>query len=158
MSELILDQDRVAGDVDDVREAFWPKVKSVLGRVPFVKDAVALYYALLDPDTPFWVKGMVATTLLYFISPMDAVPDILTAAGYTDDATILYVTLQLVADHVTGRHHRMAADALGTEYVEPALDDVLIEEPATGGADMAATTDDEDLDPFVDDDRDTSVS
>jgi uncharacterized membrane protein YkvA (DUF1232 family) len=98
-SEVALD-----ADVLVVTRGFGPKIRKVLGKVPFVGDAVAMYYAMLDLETPFWVKGTLAAALMYFIAPLDAIPDVFQLAGFADDATLLYVTLQLVREHVSADH------------------------------------------------------
>lgn len=107
-----IDRNEIDETMEQVREGFWPKVRRTLGRVPFVPDAVAMYYAMLDLRTPFWVKGVLATALLYFIMPLDTVPDFLSVAGYADDATLLFMTLKLVADHVRPEHLDHARTAL----------------------------------------------
>lgn len=102
----------VQGDVEEVQRKFWPKVAEVAGKVPFVPEAVAMYYALLDMNTPFWVKGVIASTLLYFIAPLDTVPDFLAAAGYADDATLLFMTMRLLHDFVLPKHVEQARELL----------------------------------------------
>lgn len=117
----------VEGDVEEVKKAFWPKVAEVAGRVPFVPDAVAMYYALLDLETPFWVKGVIASTLLYFIAPLDTVPDFLAAAGYADDATLLFMTARLLHEFVKPHHVEKARELLQLPHDDdfPDMDSVL---------------------------------
>ena len=81
-------------EIEEVKKTFFDKVKAVAGRVPFVPDAVSMYYCMLDPRTPFWVKATVAGALLYFISPFDAILDAIPVVGYADDAIVVYVALR----------------------------------------------------------------
>jgi uncharacterized membrane protein YkvA (DUF1232 family) len=91
---------------------FWAKVRRVLGRVPFLEDAVAAYYCARDPQTPTQVKAILFGALAYFILPTDLVPDILTAFGFVDDAAILSYAYRRVAEYVTPAHREKAQAAI----------------------------------------------
>src|SRR3546814_11054572 len=69
-------------------------------RVPFLDDAVSAYYAAFDPQTPRSVKAMLLAALAYFVVPSDLVPDFIAGLGFTDDATVLFTTIRLVAGHI----------------------------------------------------------
>ncbi len=64
-----------------VKRAFWPKLKRVAGKVPFLREALALYYCALDPETPLKAKAIAFAALAYFILPLDAIPDAIAALG-----------------------------------------------------------------------------
>ena len=89
-------------------KSFWAKVKSTAGSVPFVNDVVALYYCMMDSSTPMPVKASIVACLGYFISPVDAIPDIIAMLGFTDDAGVVTATLALVGTHVTADHYRQS--------------------------------------------------
>ena len=89
-----------------VEKGFWKKVRKVTGKVPFLRDAIALYYCMLDAKTPLWVKGVVAGALVYFISPVDAIPDVIPALGYTDDLAVIAGTIKAVSMHLKPEHYR----------------------------------------------------
>jgi uncharacterized membrane protein YkvA (DUF1232 family) len=91
-------------EIRDVEESFVDKVLSVVGKIPFALDAAAMYYCLRDPKTPFWVKASIAGALLYFISPIDAIPDFIPVVGYADDAAVVYASMALVHRHITDEH------------------------------------------------------
>jgi len=76
--------------------------------VPFASDALAVWYCARDEATPMAAKGMMFAALAYFVSPLDAVPDILAGIGYTDDAAVFMAMLALVGRHLKP-HHREAA-------------------------------------------------
>ncbi|MEX2113767.1 MAG: YkvA family protein [Pirellulales bacterium] len=66
-----------------------------------VERSLQLYYALDGPDTPKWAKGVIIGALGYFITPLDAIPDFVPAAGYSDDLGVLVLALATVAFCIT---------------------------------------------------------
>jgi uncharacterized membrane protein YkvA (DUF1232 family) len=66
-----------------------------------VDRALQLYYALEDPTMPRWAKVVIIGSLGYFITPTDAIPDLVPAAGYSDDLGVLVLALATVAMHIT---------------------------------------------------------
>ncbi|SDE67173.1 YkvA family protein [Sporomusa acidovorans] len=52
-------------------------------------NALLLYYAWRHPQTPGYLKGLLAALLLYLFSPIDLVPDYLPVVGIADDAVLL---------------------------------------------------------------------
>lgn len=103
-----------AHTVDD--GMFWQKVRKVMGKVPFVLDAVAMYYCMVDPETPLWVKAQIAGAIAYFICPVDLLPDFLVPLGYTDDAAVIAACLTIVRSYVTDAHWTKAKNVL---FVDP---------------------------------------
>ena len=91
---------------------FWATVRRTAGKVPFVNDALAMYFAMLDDETPLPAKATIAAALAYFVLPADVIPDVLPVIGYTDDAATIAGALGLVATHVTREHKRLARKAL----------------------------------------------
>lgn len=93
---------------------FWDKVtncaksagKAVLG------NALKIYYAAQDKDTPLWAKTTIYSALAYFISPIDAVPDITPFIGYSDDAAVLVSAIAAVAAHIKDEHVEHANETL----------------------------------------------
>lgn len=100
--------ERAYRDRNHVRRAFWPKLARVLAEVPFAEELVAAYYCAFDRDTPRRVQLSLLAALAYFIVPFDAVPDLMPALGFTDDAAILATAIRMVAGHI-GERHREAA-------------------------------------------------
>ena len=87
---------------------FKRKAKRFLSGVPLVTDVVAMYFCMLDPETPLWVKTIVASALGYFILPLDAIPDALPFAGMTDDVAVLGSAVKTVAKHLSAGHYDQA--------------------------------------------------
>jgi uncharacterized membrane protein YkvA (DUF1232 family) len=96
------------GDEPYVRRRFWQKVRKTLGRVPFIEQAIAAYYAAIDPSTPRYAKAILMAALAYFIMPVDMIPDIVAAVGFTDDAAVLIMAVRTLAQHIKPEHVQRA--------------------------------------------------
>ncbi|ORT99219.1 protein of unknown function DUF1232 [Anaerovibrio sp. JC8] len=53
------------------------------------KDIVVMLFALINRRTPKAFRLAILAALIYFISPIDIVPDAIPAAGLVDDAIIV---------------------------------------------------------------------
>lgn len=87
-----------------VREQLMAKVSATLGRVPFVRELVAAYLCAIDPETPKRVKAILLGALVYFITPIDAVPDVIAALGFTDDAAVFWFAFRQVESYIRPHH------------------------------------------------------
>lgn len=83
-------------------ESFWDKVQKLAlsAGIKVIYAGLLLFYALKEPATPAWAKGVIVGALGYFISPIDAIPDIVPVAGYTDDLGVLLLALATVAMYI----------------------------------------------------------
>jgi uncharacterized membrane protein YkvA (DUF1232 family) len=91
-------------------ENFWAKLNKyaqVAGE-ELVRKVLEFYYALRSPQTPKWAKTVIIGALAYFIMPVDAVPDFIPAAGYTDDLGTLLAALGTVHMYITDDVKRQA--------------------------------------------------
>ncbi|MXS85689.1 DUF1232 domain-containing protein [Nitrosomonas sp. HPC101] len=93
---------------------FWDKAKKYakMAGQSVIEPALKMYYAALDSDTPIWAKGIIIGALGYFVSPVDAIPDIIPVAGYTDDLGALAAALATVAAHIKDEHVAKAKETL----------------------------------------------
>ena len=84
-------------------EGFWDKLTryTKAAGAEVIERALQLYYAAQDPDTPLWAKGVIYGALGYFISPLDAIPDIIPVVGYADDLGVLAAAIATVAMYIT---------------------------------------------------------
>lgn len=98
-----------------VREGFWPKVRKVAAKVPFIDDVLAVWWCARDPETPIAAKGMMMAALAYFVLPTDAIPDVLAGVGFTDDAAVIAALLAVVGKNIKDRHRAAARRFLGDE-------------------------------------------
>ena len=95
------------------RSGFLAKARRHLRAIPMAQQAVAMYFCLVDPSTPRWVKAIVAAALAYFILPLDAIPDLLPLIGLSDDMSILAAAYASVSNFVTDEHRTRAAAWIG---------------------------------------------
>ena len=51
----VYDPKKFERDQARVQNGFWPKVKRVARRIPFVDELLAAYYCTIDPKTPIQV-------------------------------------------------------------------------------------------------------
>jgi uncharacterized membrane protein YkvA (DUF1232 family) len=93
-------------------EHLWDKLKHFAKAAgqDVVERALCLYYAAQRPDTPLWAKTVIYGALTYFISPIDAVPDITPVLGYSDDLGVLVSAVLTVAMYVTDEAKQQARD------------------------------------------------
>lgn len=95
-------------------DGFWDKTKKyakVAGE-GVLEPALKMYYAAMDADTPAWAKTTIIAALGYFISPVDAIPDIVPVVGYSDDLGVLAAALAATAVHIKDEHVRKAKETL----------------------------------------------
>ena len=59
-----------------------------------------MYYAFRRKETPSWAKRIVLGALVYLLSPIDAIPDLAPLIGYTDDMSVLFYGLVLIAAYI----------------------------------------------------------
>lgn len=97
----------------DSRE-FFKKIRRIAGKVPFVQDAVALYFCMLDPATPLPAKVHIVAALVYVVVPIDLVPDVIPVLGYADDAAMVAGTIALLGASINEGHHRKAREFLAS--------------------------------------------
>lgn len=84
-------------------DGLWGKIKifAKVAGTEVIEKVLQLYYALQSPETPIWAKSVIIGALGYFISPLDAIPDIIPVVGYTDDLGVLAAAVTTVATYIT---------------------------------------------------------
>ena len=85
-----------------IGKGFINYLKRVIGKIPFTEDVVALYLLFRDPGYPLIKKGICVFALLYFITPIDIVPDIIPMVGFLDDAGVIAAAISLYAGDIEG--------------------------------------------------------
>lgn len=114
---VVPDAANQARDKRVVKSGFWPKIRTTIGKVPFVEDAVAAYFCATDRQTPTYVRAILFAALAYFVMPVDLIPDFIAGLGFTDDATVLMAAFSAVRSYLTDDHRSKARAYL--ERVEP---------------------------------------
>ncbi len=60
-----------------------------------------LFYAYQQGEVPSWAKKVIIGSITYFLSPLDAIPDLTPVLGMTDDLGVLAFGLVTIACYVT---------------------------------------------------------
>ena len=110
-------KDLVEGNTYDenekkVEEGFYKKIKDNLAKIPFLRDAVALYFSTQDPDVPALKKAVAYAALAYFIMPIDAIPDFIPITGFIDDAAMITGAVIALDSMITQEHRDKAEEWL----------------------------------------------
>ena len=71
------------------------------GPIKEIWDKVQLLWKFTkDPDVAWGVKAAAIGALLYLISPLDAVPDVIPGGGLLDDVAVLIFACKMLADEL----------------------------------------------------------
>jgi uncharacterized membrane protein YkvA (DUF1232 family) len=84
-----------------VEENLWAKLERTGKRISFAKDIYALVNYMRDSYIPWYRKALVVLALIYFISPIDAVPDLAPLFGYLDDLGVITAVLKYMGSELT---------------------------------------------------------
>lgn len=95
-----------------VQKGFWPKIRRTAAHIPFARQAISIWYAARDPETPTAAKAVMLGGLAYFVMPFDAIPDVFVGLGFTDDAAVIAALIATVGAHIRQRHKDQAGAAL----------------------------------------------
>ena len=95
-----------------VQKGFWPKMRRTASRIPFAANALSVWFAARDPETPTAAKGIMLGALAYFVLPIDAIPDIFAGIGFTDDAAVITALIATLGANIKRRHKDRADAAL----------------------------------------------
>ncbi|WP_341703482.1 YkvA family protein [Ferrovibrio sp.] len=106
--QLPADPARLAQEEPRLQRRFWRKISAVLGHLPFAETFLAAFHAAIDPKTPAGAKAILLGAIAYFVVPVDMIPDILGAMGYTDDLAVLLAAIRAVDSSITETHREKA--------------------------------------------------
>ena len=79
-----------------IEENLWEKLERVGKKISFAKDILALVNYMRDPYVSWHRKAIVVAALVYFISPIDTIPDIAPLVGYLDDLGVITALLKFL--------------------------------------------------------------
>ena len=78
------------------------------------QDIPTVFLSLKDQDMPMLAKILAMITIIYALSPIDLIPDIIPVLGYLDDIIILTfliaLTIKLIPKNIWERNHNAAKD------------------------------------------------
>ena len=98
----------IAVNEQRVVAGFWPKMRRVVAKVPFAREALSVWHCARDEETPLAAKGMMLAALAYFVMPVDAIPDFIAGLGYTDDAAVFAALLAVLGRNLKPKHRAAA--------------------------------------------------
>lgn len=93
-----------------VKVNFLKKLKKHASKIPFVKEALTMYYCAIDSKTPMKAKAIAIGALAYVVLPIDLIPDFILVLGYTDDAAAFWVAFNSISSHITDKHKQQAEE------------------------------------------------
>ena len=84
-----------------VDENLWYKLEKAGKKISFAKDIMALYRYMKDSFVSWHRKAIVIIALIYFISPIDTIPDVAPLFGYLDDLGVITALLKFLGSELT---------------------------------------------------------
>ena len=66
-------------------------------------DARLLWLALKHPLAPGWLKPAVALMVIYVVSPVDLIPDVIPILGLMDDVVLVPLAIRFVLSRLPAR-------------------------------------------------------
>jgi uncharacterized membrane protein YkvA (DUF1232 family) len=99
-TENEIDEDEVQKKIEYVDENLWGKLEKTGKRISFAKDILALYSYMKDPSVKWYRKAIVVAALIYFIVPIDTIPDITPLFGYLDDLGVIAALLKYLGSEL----------------------------------------------------------
>jgi len=94
-------EEEVHEKIEYVDENLWGKLEKSGKRISFAKDILALYKYMKDPLVKWYRKAIVVAGLIYFIVPIDAIPDMTPFFGYLDDLGVITALLKYLGSELT---------------------------------------------------------
>ena len=93
---------------------FWHKLTRFgkTAGVAVVEKALLLFYATQEESVPLWAKTTMLGALGYFLSPIDAIPDLTPMLGYSDDLGVLVLAIATVSTYVNDNVRLKAKDKI----------------------------------------------
>jgi uncharacterized membrane protein YkvA (DUF1232 family) len=108
------DEDVYRRQATQVSEEFEEKLARVGRKLRFAQDLLALFRYFMDATVPWQRKTVVVAALLYFISPIDAIPDLLPLVGYLDDLGVILAVTKFMSAELAPYYAMMEPDAMGS--------------------------------------------
>ena len=119
VNQVAADLEEHPTKIDAILTAFPGKLTEFRGRIPFLQQLFAVYFAIKDSRTPLKAKALLAAALAYFIVPADLIPDVIAGFGFTDDLTVLSLVLRQLSTAVKPEHYELARRRLESDEQSP---------------------------------------
>lgn len=94
---------------DEVPES---KIAAIAVKIgcPLLCAALKLFYAAKRKETPAWARAVMIAALVYLVTPLDAVPDVIPAAGFADDLGVITAAIATVTMYINDDVKKSAHD------------------------------------------------
>lgn len=83
-----------------VEANLWTKVEKYGKKISFLSDIMAMYGYFKDSKVAWYRKSIVIAALVYFIFPIDTIPDIAPLIGYLDDMAVITAVLKYMGSEL----------------------------------------------------------
>ena len=101
-----VDEEHYLKQSREVHQAFEKKMGDVGNKLRFAGDLIALWRYFTDTGIAWQRKAIVVAALLYFISPIDAIPDLAPFVGYLDDFGVVVAVTKYMSDELAPYYPR----------------------------------------------------
>lgn len=100
--ELLKDEDRMERFLERLERKIEkvPVVGKQLSNIPMLVSLVRSYIRKDYRDVPLGSIIAIVSALIYFLSPIDLLPDSIPVLGYVDDAAVFAFVWKMVADDI----------------------------------------------------------
>lgn len=89
-----------AEKIQFVENNLWSKLEAVGNKISFAKDILALFNYMRDRYVSWHRKAIVVAALIYFISPVDTIPDLAPLFGYLDDLGVITALMKFLGSEL----------------------------------------------------------
>ena len=93
-------EENLEDKIEYVEDNLWNKLEKTGKRISFAKDIIALYKYMKDPLVKWYRKSIVVAALIYFIVPIDTIPDLTPLFGYLDDLGVVTALLKYLGSEL----------------------------------------------------------
>lgn len=94
-------------------EQFFSYINQYPPKAQIIKDAMALYFCMMDENSPVWVKAAIAPALMYVISPLKLIPRFIPFICNAEVTIVITQVKATAGETLTEKHHRQASEYLG---------------------------------------------
>jgi len=94
------DEKKFQEKVEYIDKELTGKLKKTRNKISFIEDIIALYNYLKDDSVKWYRKLIVVSALLYFISPIDTIPDLTPLVGYLDDLGVIAAAIKYIGSEI----------------------------------------------------------
>lgn len=87
-------------EIKELEEKLDNKIEKNKSRLNFIHHLQALKKYLFDKNVRWYRKSIVVAAILYFITPIDTIPDISPIIGFLDDLGVIAWTIKFLGDEI----------------------------------------------------------